>query len=175
MAGQTPPAVTGGSWKFIGREYQALTVPDNTLVACGNGTSWLQKTVSGKFDAGNTFFGSDPAYGIQKTVLQFVPDAAAVPVADPAPTTEPTPALPAAHGPGDDHVPPNTPPAADPTPQPAATPPAADTPAAPASDPTPAPTQQPASTPPGTVNVGTAIVMGMIATLQALGYTVTKP
>jgi hypothetical protein len=72
-------------------------------------------------------------------------------------------------------VPPNTPPAADPTPQPAATPPAADTPAAPASDPTPAPTQQPASTPPGTVNVGTAIVMGMIATLQALGYTVTKP
>lgn len=28
---------------------------------------------------------------------------------------------------------------------------------------------------PSTVNVGTAIVIGMIATLQALGYTVTKP
>jgi hypothetical protein len=155
MAGQTPPAGTGGSWKFIGHEYQSLTVPDNTLVAYGNGTNWLQKTVSGQFDAGNTFFGSDPAYGIQKTVLQFVPDAAAAtapntaPAPDPAPTPEPTPA-----------------PVPEPAPTPAPTP-------EPASAPTPEP--QPDPTPAPTVNIGTAIVMSWIAGLEALGYKVTKP
>lgn len=147
MAGQTPPAVPGGTWKFIGREHDALTVAENTLLAYGSGTGWVQKTVSGSFTAENTFFGSDPAYGIVKTVLQFVPDVAAVPTPDPAPAPAPAPA-------------PQPDPAPAPQPEPT---------------PEPAPAPEPTPTPAPVVNVGTAIVIGMIATLQALGYTVTKP
>lgn len=109
---------------------------------------------------------------------QPVPDPTPAPTPEPVPAPAPQPAPDPTPAPSPDPAPaPNPTPTPDPVPVPTPVPEPAPVPT---SEPTPAPIPNPTLPPqptpvPGTVNVGTAIVMGMIATLQALGYTVTKP
>lgn len=65
----TPPTgASPGVWQQIGGEGDHLTVAPNTLVRYGANGNYVTKTVSGSFIATNDFFGSDPAYGMHKTV-----------------------------------------------------------------------------------------------------------
>lgn len=80
-SGQAPKALVA-SWRRLGREHQQLSVPAGTTVRYGANGNYVQKVVSGAFQASNGFFGADPAPGMLKAVDRLVqvtmPDAAAV-------------------------------------------------------------------------------------------------
>lgn len=61
-----------GSWVFVGREHQDLTVPENSLLRYGLNAAWVEKRVSGAFKATNQFFGRDPLFGTGKVVEMWV-------------------------------------------------------------------------------------------------------
>lgn len=102
----TPPA--DADWKYIVREGQVATVPDNSTVRYGANGSYVTKTVSGNFIAMNSYFGSDPAPGVIKhadlliatdtpapapdPVPAPVPEPVPLPAPEPQPTPKPTPA-----------------------------------------------------------------------------------
>jgi glucose/arabinose dehydrogenase len=53
-------------WTRIAVEGQAFAVSGTRTVRYGVDTRWLQKPVTGSGQCSNTFFGSDPAYGVVK-------------------------------------------------------------------------------------------------------------
>jgi hypothetical protein len=58
-------------WVHLGWEGDQVTVPENTRVRYGAAGLWVEKIVSGRFVAGNGFFG-DPAPGIRKQAQRYV-------------------------------------------------------------------------------------------------------
>jgi hypothetical protein len=54
------------SWVFVIRENSSFTLVGTQTVRYGSGSSWIQKTLSGTVQCTNTFFGSDPLFGIGK-------------------------------------------------------------------------------------------------------------
>lgn len=88
------PTPADADWKYIAREGQVATVPDNSTVRYGANGAYVTKTVSGSFLAINDYFGGDPAVGAVKHAdLLIAKDATApVPMPDPAPAPAPLPA-----------------------------------------------------------------------------------
>jgi len=64
--------VTTITWQTVAQEDASFTVPTNTVVRYGLNNSWIQKTVSGTATCSNTFFGSDPIYGVDKVCQKQV-------------------------------------------------------------------------------------------------------
>lgn len=117
-----PPA-WATTWTKVATEDQSFTVAASTRVRYGTGSKWIYKTLSGRGECSNHYFGDDPAHGIVKECdLQVL----AAPAPSPAPTTAPSPA-------------PAPAPTASPSPTPSPTPAPAPAPAA-----TPAPASLPA-------------------------------
>jgi hypothetical protein len=58
------------TWQTLGSEGQSVTVNANTRVRYGAPGKWLEKTATGSFTIGNSFFGSDPSPGQGKTCQQ---------------------------------------------------------------------------------------------------------
>ena len=54
------------TWITIAQEQGAFTVGTNSTVRYGAADKWITKTVSGKGECSNTFFGSDPIFGTKK-------------------------------------------------------------------------------------------------------------
>ena len=140
-----PPSLGDGTWQVIGAEYQDIAAVAGTIVRYGIAPNWVVKEVSGPFKASNAFFGKDPAPGVTKAVMRFIPAADQLP-ASPEPALDPAPA---------------------PTPAPAPPP-------EPAPAPAPAPMPEPAAPPKPILPLGVAVVAAMTAFLEACGYTVTK-
>ena len=61
-----PPPPTGEVWTFIVNENQPFQVTGTQTVRYGQGSSWIQRSVTGGGQCTNTFFGSDPLYGVVK-------------------------------------------------------------------------------------------------------------
>lgn len=80
-----PPA---GEWTRVAVEGQSFTVPDNTTVRYGAGTSFVQRVLSGQQICSNSTFGSDPAREIVKACDSLAGGSTTPPV-DPPPTGEP--------------------------------------------------------------------------------------
>jgi hypothetical protein len=78
-----PPPPDGGSWTRIATENQAFTVSGTQTVRYGSGSTWIQKSVAGSGQCTNSFFGSDPLFGIVKECQ--VQNAAAPPPPPPPP------------------------------------------------------------------------------------------
>ena len=53
-------------WTRIADEGQAFTVSGTQTVRYGSGSSWIAMSVTGTGSCSNTFFGSDPIYGVVK-------------------------------------------------------------------------------------------------------------
>lgn len=53
------------TWTLLGSEYETFTVPANSVVRYGAGTTWSERTISGSFECGNALFG-DPLPGTRK-------------------------------------------------------------------------------------------------------------
>jgi hypothetical protein len=85
------PVPAAGAWMQIGGEGDTLIVDAGTTVRYGANGAYVTKVVSGAFTASNSFFGNDPAYGIQKVVEKYVGVVTPAPVPTPAPTPIPTP------------------------------------------------------------------------------------
>lgn len=164
-----PPTVGEGTWEKIGSEGGDIKVAGPMIVRYGIDTRWVIKEVQGDFKATNEFFGRDPAHGIGKLVMKFVP-AAVQPAPEPVPTPVPQPTP--------DPVPTPQPvpePQPVPTPTPTPTPDPAPVPdPAPEPQPGPAPAPDPAPPAKTPMPVGMAIIAGMTAFLETCGYTVTK-
>lgn len=154
-----PPTVGEGTWEKIGSEGGDIKVAGPMIVRYGIDSRWVIKEVQGDFKATNEFFGRDPAHGIGKSVMKFIP-AAVQPAPEPVPVPTPTP---------------------QPTPNPEPTPqPQPEPQSDPVPDPAPEPQPDPAPTPDPTppvktpMPVGIAIIAAMTAFLETCGYTVTK-
>ncbi len=61
-----PTATAASGWTKVADEWTSFTVSGTQLVRYGTGSTWVQKTVSGRVPCTNAFFGSDPAVGITK-------------------------------------------------------------------------------------------------------------
>ncbi|SMP72023.1 hypothetical protein [Noviherbaspirillum suwonense] len=166
----TPDTDTdAGTWVLIGKENDKLTVDSDTRVCYGINRQWLVTTLSGVFDASNGFFGTDPAPGVKKVVMKFVP-AAVQPAPEPVPEPVPEPAPQPTPGPT-----PTPQPVPEPQPQPVPEPQPDPVPV-PAPEPQPDPAPAPDPVPPAKtpMPVGIAIIAAMTAFLETCGYTVTK-
>ncbi|MFL6662638.1 MAG: S8 family peptidase [Rhizobacter sp.] len=62
----TAPPPSGSTWAWIASENQSFTVNGTQTVRYGDGSRWVTRSVMNSGVCGNTFFGSDPAYGIGK-------------------------------------------------------------------------------------------------------------
>ncbi len=62
----TTVTVLSTEWKTIAQENENFTVPSATLTRYGQGTTWIEKTVTGTATCSNTFYGSDPLMGTAK-------------------------------------------------------------------------------------------------------------
>ncbi|HEV7912365.1 MAG TPA: Ig-like domain-containing protein, partial [Albitalea sp.] len=62
--GQTAFAQT--TWTKVANEGQSFTVSGTQTVRYGANSSWIEKSVTSSGQCTNSFFGSDPAYGIGK-------------------------------------------------------------------------------------------------------------
>ncbi len=60
----TPPP--GDVWTFIADEGQSFRVTGTQTVRYGQGSTWIQRSVTGNGECSNTFFGSDPLVGVVK-------------------------------------------------------------------------------------------------------------
>ncbi len=65
------------AWVKVADENQVFTISGSQLVRFGAGSSWIEKTVSGNSKCDRFVFGSDPAYGVQKTCERWVADSTA--------------------------------------------------------------------------------------------------
>jgi Peptidase M66 len=79
-----PPPPTGITWTRIAGENQAFTVSGTQTVRYGSGSTWIQRTVTNGGQCSNTFFGSDPLFGVVKECQ--VSSSAAAPPPPPPPT-----------------------------------------------------------------------------------------
>ena len=61
-----PPPPPDGTWTFIADEWQPFTVSGTQTVRYGQGTTWIERSVTGSGVCSNTFFGQDPLPGIVK-------------------------------------------------------------------------------------------------------------
>ncbi len=102
------PTSTSIRWTSAAREGQTFSVQGTQTVRYGAGTRWIQKSVSGKVNCSNAFFGSDPIVGTRKTCqLQAAaqppvtppPAPASAPAPAPTPTPTPVPTTPPAAAP----------------------------------------------------------------------------
>jgi hypothetical protein len=68
-------AEPGEVWSFIANEYESFQVTGTQTVRYGQGTKWVQRSVTGSGQCTNEFFGSDPAFLVVKRceVLSSVP------------------------------------------------------------------------------------------------------
>jgi hypothetical protein len=64
LAATTPPP--DGVWTFIADEWQPFQVSGTQTVRYGQGTTWIQRSVTTAGQCTNTFFGQDPLPGIVK-------------------------------------------------------------------------------------------------------------
>src|SRR5258706_289371 len=78
----TTPTTTTTTWTKVASEGASFTVGTNQRVRYGNGSSWIEKTVTGSGSCTTTFFRSDPAWGLVQECD----------VAGPAPAPAPAPA-----------------------------------------------------------------------------------
>jgi hypothetical protein len=78
------PAPSSG-WVKVADEWRAFTVTGTQLVRYGSGSTWIEKTVSGRAQCTNAFFGRDPLPGVTKQCQVQAP-AQPGPPAVPAPT-----------------------------------------------------------------------------------------
>ncbi|MBC7995121.1 MAG: PQQ-dependent sugar dehydrogenase [Rhizobacter sp.] len=64
------------TWTRVAGEGQTFTLVGSRIVRYGEGTRWLQRTLSGTVACTNATFGSDPAYGVAKScqVQSTTPD-----------------------------------------------------------------------------------------------------
>ena len=60
------PTSTDGTWTKRASEGGSFTLSTSTYVRYGSGTRWVGKWVSGTVRCTNTFFGTDPYYGVVK-------------------------------------------------------------------------------------------------------------
>jgi len=72
------------TWTRVAGEGQAFSVSGTQVVRFGADTRWVQKNVTTSGQCTNTFFGSDPAYGVVKSCEA---GATVVTASDPAPWT----------------------------------------------------------------------------------------
>jgi hypothetical protein len=89
-AAPPPPPPSGTTWTRIAAEYQPFTVSGTQTVRYGLGSTWIQKSVTGSGQCSNTFFGSDPLFGVVKECQ--VQSGTAAPPPPPAPAPAPPPA-----------------------------------------------------------------------------------
>ena len=57
----------GSAFQFVAREGENFSVNGTRTVRFGAGTNWVEKLVSGGGQCTNSFFGSDPAFGVFKS------------------------------------------------------------------------------------------------------------
>ncbi len=82
-----------GSWEPVANEYDEFTVDGTQLVRLGEGSRWIEKTVTGNGVCRTDFFGDDPAIGVIKTCQVYVPNGGTTAVSPaPAPARSGTPA-----------------------------------------------------------------------------------
>ena len=60
-------AAVGDTWQTVALEGRSFTLATATVVRYGAGTRWVQRTLSGTVSCTNATFGSDPAFGVQKS------------------------------------------------------------------------------------------------------------
>jgi Peptidase M66 len=82
-----PPPPTGITWTRIAGENQAFTVSGTQTVRYGSGSTWIQRTVTNGGQCSNTFFGSDPLFGIVKECQLASSTSAPPPPPPPPPPT----------------------------------------------------------------------------------------
>ncbi|WOB07861.1 PQQ-dependent sugar dehydrogenase [Piscinibacter gummiphilus] len=63
----TTVAATGDTWQTVAVEGRSFTLASASVVRYGAGSSWVQRTLSGTVTCSNATFGSDPAFGVQKS------------------------------------------------------------------------------------------------------------
>jgi hypothetical protein len=79
-------------WTQVAVEGGDFTVSGTQTVRYGAGASWITKSVSGAGVCSNTFFGSDPVFGVAKVCELLVPvSAPPSPTPSPAPSPAPVP------------------------------------------------------------------------------------
>lgn len=61
------PLASAQTWGPLATEGGSFTVPPNTTVRYGAGTSWITKAMAGAGQCTNEFFGRDPAFMVAKT------------------------------------------------------------------------------------------------------------
>jgi hypothetical protein len=83
-----PPPPPGATWNRIATENQPFTVSGTQTVRYGSGSTWIQKSATGSGQCSNTFFGSDPLFGVVKE-CQVQSGTAAPPPPAPAPAPPP--------------------------------------------------------------------------------------
>jgi Fibronectin type III domain len=59
-------AASSGSWSFIADENQPFSLASAQTVRYGQGSVWVERTVSGSGNCSNWFFGADPVPGVAK-------------------------------------------------------------------------------------------------------------
>jgi endoglucanase len=59
-------STTGSFWTFVVKENNSFTLVGTQTVRYGSGSAWIEKSLSGKVDCTNAFFGKDPLVGIPK-------------------------------------------------------------------------------------------------------------
>lgn len=60
-------AAVGDTWETVALEGRSFTLASATVVRYGAGTRWVQRTLSDTVSCTNATFGSDPAFGVQKS------------------------------------------------------------------------------------------------------------
>jgi Peptidase M66 len=81
-----PPPPAGITWTRIAGENQPFTVSGTQTVRYGSGSTWIQRSVTNSGQCSNTFFGSDPLFGVVKE-CQVASTAAAPPPPPPTGTS----------------------------------------------------------------------------------------
>ena len=78
------------SGTVLANEYQSFTLATTSTVRYGAGSSWVQRSVSGRAACTNEFFGSDPAFMVLKR-CELVGAGAVAPAPAPIPAPAPAP------------------------------------------------------------------------------------
>ena len=87
----TPSPQPAPTWVRIANENEAFTVNGVQNVRYGRGDTWATRSVDGRGDCSNAFFGYDPLFGVGKECQVADGGAAPTPTPSPAPTPTPTP------------------------------------------------------------------------------------
>jgi hypothetical protein len=65
-AGRETALATADVWTFIANEWQSFQVTGTQTVRYGQGSTWIQRSVSNSGQCTNGFFGTDPLFGVVK-------------------------------------------------------------------------------------------------------------